>query len=112
MYRTGAIQGTSRDCLYQELELEFLLDRCRFRKQNRKLQIPFLSFFMFENGKTWETLYSIGVKLLPRLRMEFSHLNEHKLHQKSHDCVSPMCNCGVEIKTSKDFFLALPILCQ
>ena len=29
---TGAIQGTSRESLYQELGLESLRDRCRFRK--------------------------------------------------------------------------------
>ena len=29
---TGAIQGTSRECLYRELGLESLSDRCLFRK--------------------------------------------------------------------------------
>ena len=29
---TGTIQGTSRERLYQELGLESLYDRCRFRK--------------------------------------------------------------------------------
>ena len=29
---TGAIQGTSRECLYRELGLESLSDRCWFRK--------------------------------------------------------------------------------
>ena len=50
----------------------------------------------------------VGVKLLTRLWLQFSHLNEHKFRHSSKDCVSPMCNCGAEIETTSHFFL----LCQ
>ena len=46
------------------------------------------------------------------LRLKFSHLNEHKYHHKSNDCVSPMCKFGAEIETAKHLFLASLIPCQ
>ena len=49
------------------------------------------------------------MKLLSRLQLEFSHLNEYKFRRKFRDCVSPIYNCGDEIETTKHFFLALPI---
>ena len=62
------------------------------------------------------TLFSIhdqiGVKLLTRLRLKFSHLNNLKFRHKFNDCLGPMCNCGTEIETTKHFFLAMPIPCQ
>ena len=53
----------------------------------------------------------IGVKLLTRTRLKFSHWNEHKFHHKFRDCVSHIYNCGAEIETTKQFSLALLILC-
>ena len=54
------------------------------------------------------TLFSIhdqiGVKLLTRLRLKFSHLNNLKFRHKLNDCLGPMCNCGTEIETTKHFF--------
>ena len=37
-----------------------------------------------------------GVKLLSRLRLKFSHLNEHKFGDNFKDALSPMCDCGSE----------------
>ena len=51
-----------------------------------------------------------GVKLLSRLRLKFSHLNEHKFY-KCHnfkDVLSPMCDCGSKTERT-DFFLLFPI---
>ena len=47
----------------------------------------------------------VGVKLLTRLRLQFSHLNEHKFRHNFKDSVSPMCDCGAEIETTSHFFL-------
>ena len=35
-----------------------------------------------------------GVKLLTRLGLRFSHLNEHKFRHNFNDTINPMCNCG------------------
>ena len=36
----------------------------------------------------------VGVKLLTRLPLHFSHPNEHKCRHNFKDFVSPMCGCG------------------
>ena len=49
-----------------------------------------------------------GVKLLSRLRLKFSHLNEHKFHHNFKDALSPMCDYGSETETTDHFFLRCP----
>ena len=51
-----------------------------------------------------------GVKLLSRLRLKFSHLNEHKFGHNFKDALSPICNCGSETETTDQFFLRCPFL--
>ena len=50
-----------------------------------------------------------GVMLLSRLRLKFSHLNEHKFYHNFKHTLSPMRGCGSETKTADHYFLALPI---
>ena len=61
------------------------------------------------NKKQENSLYSVydplGVKLLTRLRLQFSHLNEHKFRHGFNDTVNPMCACRTEIETIEHFFL-------
>ena len=45
----------------------------------------------------------VGVKLLARLRLRFSHLNEHKFCHNFKDCVSHMCDGGAETETPVTF---------
>ena len=46
-----------------------------------------------------------GLKLLTRLRLNFSHLNEHKIRHGFKDRVDPMYKCGVETETTPHFLL-------
>ena len=41
-----------------------------------------------------------GVKLLTRLRLDFSHLNEHKFRHNFNDMINLMCYCGKETETT------------
>ena len=50
-----------------------------------------------------------GVKLLSRLRLKFSHLNEHKFRHNFKDALSPICDCGSETETTDYFFLRCPL---
>ena len=45
------------------------------------------------------------VKLLARLRLQFSHLNEHKFRHGFSDTINLMCACGTEIETTEHFLL-------
>ena len=47
----------------------------------------------------------LGVKLLTRLRLQFSHLNEHKFSHGFGDTINAMCACGSEIEITKHFLL-------
>ena len=47
----------------------------------------------------------LGVKLLTRLRLQFSHLNEHKFRHGFNDTVDPFCACRNEFETTQHFFL-------
>ena len=46
-----------------------------------------------------------GVKLLTPLRLQFTHLKEHKFSHGFSDTVSPMCGCNAEIEDTEDFLL-------
>ena len=53
----------------------------------------------------------LGVKLLTRLRLQFSHLNEHKFRHGFNDTVDPFCAWGNEIETTEHFFLRYHFYC-
>ena len=45
------------------------------------------------------------LKLLTRLRLGLSHLNEHKFNHNFKDCVNPLCFCSLEVESGCHFFL-------
>ena len=49
-----------------------------------------------------------GIKLLTRLRLDLSHLCEHKFKHSFQDCLNPFCLCGDEIETSTHYLLHCP----
>ena len=54
--------------------------------------------------------HPIGVKLLPQLRQQFTHLNEHKFRLGFNYTVNPMCPSGTDVKITERFLSALPLL--
>ena len=46
-----------------------------------------------------------GVKLLTRLRLDFSHLNEHKFRHNFNYTINPMCSCCKEPETTLHYLL-------
>ena len=173
---TGAIRGTSKEKLYQELGFESLKDRrwlrrlCylykivntkqhsnlydlipHFQRSSRNkgcIYEPFCRTVSFKNSflpyaiKEWNKLDSeirnaktyasfrkmllnfirpvgnstykmydpLGIKLLTRLRLGFSHLSEHKFRHNFADSLNPLCSCSLETKSTLHFFSALPQL--
>ena len=47
----------------------------------------------------------IGVKYLKKLRLNFSHLNEHKFYHDFTDTVNPLCYCNTETETTSHYLL-------
>ena len=48
------------------------------------------------------------VKLLTRLKLDLSHLGEHKFKHSFQDSLNPFCCCGKDIETSAHFLLHCP----
>ena len=46
-----------------------------------------------------------GAKLLNRLRLNFSHLNEHKFQHGFRDTLKPLCDCNSEVETTSHYLL-------
>ena len=55
--------------------------------------------------KTFNINDSVGVKLLTRLRIGFSHLREHKFRHGFRDILNPLCPCSIETETTAHYFL-------
>ena len=51
---------------------------------------------------------SSGIKLITRLRLDFSHLHEHKFRHNFQDTLNPICSCGENIKTTTHYLLHCP----
>ena len=64
---------------------------------------------MIVNENKENSLFSVydplGVKLLTRLRLQFSHLNEHKFRHGFGDIVNPLQGCNSEIKDTEHALL-------
>ena len=46
-----------------------------------------------------------GWKLLTRLTVGFSHLNEHRFPRNFQDCLNPLCSCSLEIEDTSHYLL-------
>ena len=49
-----------------------------------------------------------GAKFQSRLRLKYSHLNEHKSRHNYKDAPSTMCDCGSETETTDHFLWHCP----
>ena len=64
-----------------------------------------LRFVRPAERKTFNINDSVGIKLLTRLRLGFSHLREHKFRHGFRDISNPLCPCSIETKTTAHYFL-------
>ena len=64
-----------------------------------------LSFIKPMENKTFSIYDPLGIKLLNRLRVDFSHLNEHKFRHNFADTLNPLCSCFLETKSTAHFIL-------
>ena len=49
-----------------------------------------------------------GIKYLTRLRVNFSHLRDHKFKHSFQDTINPLCTCSLEAETTIHFILHCP----
>ena len=79
---------------------------CRYKSWfNTKLsQVPPLQLSSLGNN-TYGIYDPIGVRLLNRLRLGFSHLGEHKFRHNFADTLNPLCSCTLETEDTEHYFL-------
>ena len=51
-----------------------------------------------------QTMFII-LKLLTRLRLGFSHLNEHRFRHNFQDRLNPLCSCSLDIENTSHYLL-------
>ena len=70
--------------------------------------LPFKNVFLKIGRPTPKPVYNIndhnGLRLLTRLRLGLSHLNEHKFNYNFKDCVNPLCPCSLQVESVSHFF--------
>ena len=70
----------------------------------RKLLLS-LSFILPSASKVYDINDMIGIKLIIRLLLDFSHLREHKLKHNFQDTLNPLCSCSIEVQSTSHYFL-------
>ena len=50
----------------------------------------------------------IGLKFLTRLRLNLSHLREHKFNHNFLDTINPLCSCSLEVESTSHYLLRCP----
>ena len=51
---------------------------------------------------------SKGLKFVTRLRLELSHLREHKFKHSFQDSINPICSCCLNVEPAIHYFLHCP----
>ena len=88
-------------CIKEWLKLG---DEIRSIESSKQFNKTILDFIKSKENSIYAIHDISGLKLLTRLILNFSHLNEHKLRHNFKDTINPMCSCGFEPE-SKDHYL-------
>ena len=70
-----------------------------------KFKETIISFIRPKENSVFAIHNTKGLKRLTWLRLNFSHLSEHKFRHDFRDTVDPMCKCGLETETTLHFLL-------
>ena len=64
-----------------------------------------LSFIRPNQSNIFNVFDPIGLKLLTRLRLGLSHLNEPKFRHNFQGCLNLLCSCSLEIEDTANYLL-------
>ena len=79
-------------------------------KLTKSESLPYLRNVLLKVGQptakpVYHTHNPIELKLLTRLKLGLSHLNEHKFKHNLEDSINPLCTCSLEIESLSHFLL-------
>ena len=89
-------------CINEWLKLS---DESRSIESSKQFKKTIVDFIMRKENSMYAIHDISGLKLLRRLRFNFSHLNEHKSRHNFKDTVNPMCSCGFGPETTDQYLL-------
>ena len=69
-----------------------------------------LNFIRPTRNSTYKIYHRLGIKLLTRLRLGFSHLSEHKFRHNFADSLNLLCSCSLETESTRHLFYATKII--
>ena len=64
-----------------------------------------LNLIRLKCNETYGIHHATGLKLLIRIRLGLSHLNDHKFNQNFRDFINPLCSCSLSVESDVHFFL-------
>ena len=67
-----------------------------------------LNFYRPKECSVFNIFDPVGLKLLTRLRVNLSHLREHKFRHNFLDTLNPLCCCSLEIESTNHY----PLRCS
>ena len=70
-----------------------------------KFKVTIPNFIRPKGNSVFDIHDIMGIKLLSRPTLNFSHLNEHKFRFNFNDTVDPICACGLEPETTLHYLL-------
>ena len=85
----------------REVDNVFYVSKCN----SWKFREIILSFIRPKGNFVFAIHDTKGLKLLSRLRLNFSYLNKHRFRHGFRDMVDPMCKWGLESETTLPFLL-------
>ena len=74
-----------------------------------KFKTTILNFIIPKENSVFAIHDTNGIKLLTRLGLNFTTLNEHKFRHGFRDMIDPMCKCGREPETTLHYLLCCNI---
>ena len=64
-----------------------------------------LSFIRPVQRSIYNIFDQTGLKFLSHLRLDLSHLHEHRFRHNFQDCLNPLCSCSLEIDDTSNYLL-------
>ena len=97
-FNNAFFPGCSQECNNLSDDIKSLPLSISFKK-------TLLSFVKTSENSVFAIHDNSVIKLLTRIRLKISHLNEHKFRHNCLSTINPVCSCGSEPETTAHFLL-------
>ena len=89
-----------------------MIDKIRNLPSLSRFKKSFLIYLKTDENSIFYVHNPIGIKLLNRLRLNSSHLNEHKFRLNFRESVNQFSLCNAETQTTSHYLLRCPLFSE